>query len=105
LDFPFLVDGFESVAARREEIAQEVVRYLAAQGGDPIPGYEGAGEVVPEPYVWWLRIEKWGLPHGQGLVAEPCHFMNDIEWAGVGQQRHYNAMAFNAANKKYEEAA
>lgn len=101
MDFPFLVDGFESVNDRREEIAQEVVRYLAAQAGDPIPGYEDAGEVIPEPYIWWLRIEKWGLPHGQGIVAEPSHFMNDVEWAGVGRQRYQQIVDFNARNQKY----
>ncbi|NIV30508.1 MAG: hypothetical protein GWN58_13720 [Anaerolineae bacterium] len=91
---PFLADGFESPAERREAIADEVQWYLMAQEGmDLPPGIEPTE--MPDCLVWLLRVERWGLPLPGGYLNQPEHFMRDLEAAAVGRMRVEGIKAAN----------
>ena len=98
LGVPFLGDG--SAAERLDSIADEVEAYLAAAAGRPIPGKEDAGDKMPEPLEWLLRVERWGLPHGQGFINEPYHYMQDLEWADIGRSRFELTQNANRRNRE-----
>lgn len=89
---------------RRQAIADEVEAYLAAKDGSPIPGKEEAGEEIPDVYFYLRKVERWGLPHGQGWLGEPYYFMLDLEWAEIGRQRHMQIVEANRKQREtYEE--
>jgi hypothetical protein len=91
---PFLADGFESPAERREGIAEEVQWYLMAQEGMELPPGITPTE-MPDCLVWLLQVERWGLPLSGGYLQQPWHFMKDLEAAALGRARVENVRAAN----------
>jgi len=84
---PFLVDGYDDPAERRQAIADEVQWYLLAASGEELPPDVTPSETVPPALLWLEYIEKWGLPYAGGWAQQPYYFMLDIEAARVGRER------------------
>jgi len=103
LGCPFLADGFQSPAARRDAIANEVQFYIQAKRGMELPPGVPTDPELPPVLYWLLWVEKHGHVRAGGSLDQPWYFMQDLEAAAIGRMRVDEIAKFNeAANQRYQ---
>jgi len=107
---PFLVDGYDSPAARFKAIIDETQQYLAARHRAANPNEDfvrpdlDALGTIPPVLLELSRVERWAelgaLPLSGGWMEHPAYYIEDLEAAMIGRQRFNGVVSASRRNKR-----